>query len=192
MKKTYYILIIIAILFLGFLVFQNQGYSFLKENIERTQAAVNEYLEAGCMIPSDSTLENPAPVNFQLLSGYFEKDLEFKKPAKYWLTKTNEVFASTIDAPDVEQGDSLLTWNKVTDAEKYNIYYVNFINTPIVLHHGTNDKSVPLKWSLNLVNKLQEYNKNYKFYRYTDDHNLSNNFFSVLRKDVIFFKSFIN
>ncbi|HMA69628.1 MAG TPA: alpha/beta fold hydrolase [Candidatus Mcinerneyibacterium sp.] len=70
--------------------------------------------------------------------------------------------------------------------------YVNFINTPIVLHHGTNDKSVPLKWSLNLVNKLQEYNKNYKFYRYTDDHNLSNNFFSVLRKDVIFFKSFIN
>src|SRR6056297_1872882 len=124
MKKTYYILIIIAILFLGFLVFQNQGYSFLKENIERTQAAVNEYLEAGCMIPSDSTLENPAPVNFQLLSGYFEKDLEFKKPAKYWLTKTNEVFASTIDAPDVEQGDSLLTWNKVTDAEKYNIYKI--------------------------------------------------------------------
>src|SRR6056297_232241 len=124
MKKTYYILIIIAILFSGFLVFQNQDYKFLKKNIDRTQAAVNDYLAEGCQIPNDATLEKPIPVNFQLLSGYLKEDLEFKKPAKYWLTKTNEVFASTIDAPSVEKNDNTLRWNEIEGAKQYNVYKI--------------------------------------------------------------------
>ncbi|TYB32100.1 MAG: prolyl oligopeptidase family serine peptidase [Candidatus Mcinerneyibacterium aminivorans] len=66
--------------------------------------------------------------------------------------------------------------------------YVNYIDIPIILHHGTMDKSVPFQWSLNLVEELKKHGKDYTFYSYKDDHNLSNNFFSVLARDVKFFK----
>jgi len=76
--------------------------------------------------------------------------------------------------------------------ENFSLYsvtnYVNNIEIPLNIHHGTKDKSVPLEWSMNLAEKLKNYGKNYTFYTYEDDHNLANNFFSVLERDAQFFR----
>jgi dipeptidyl aminopeptidase/acylaminoacyl peptidase len=68
----------------------------------------------------------------------------------------------------------------------------HYIKTPLVIHHGTLDESVPYEWSLSLTDILSRNKVNYKFYTYKDDHNFSKgNFYIVLKKDVDFFKSLI-
>lgn len=68
---------------------------------------------------------------------------------------------------------------------------INYIKVPIILHHGTDDESVPYEWSLQLIDKFDEAKINYKFYTYKgEDHNFTKkSFYSVLKKDVEFFKS---
>jgi dipeptidyl aminopeptidase/acylaminoacyl peptidase len=63
------------------------------------------------------------------------------------------------------------------------------VNTPLIIHHGTNDQSVPLKWSETLVAKLKEAGKEVQFFTYeNDNHNLAAHFSKVLEKDVAFFQ----
>ncbi|MCK4799046.1 MAG: alpha/beta fold hydrolase [Spirochaetes bacterium] len=68
---------------------------------------------------------------------------------------------------------------------------INYIKAPIILHHGTDDESVPYEWSLQLTDKFDEAKIDYKFYTYKgEDHNFAKkSFYSVLKKDVEFFKS---
>ena len=46
---------------------------------------------------------------------------------------------------------------------------VKYIKTPLILHHGTRDESVPYNWSINLMKKFDEAKVNYKFYSYEDE-----------------------
>lgn len=71
-------------------------------------------------------------------------------------------------------------------------YYLELINTPVLLHHGTNDKSVPIELSIRLSNELITRSKNVTFYTYEgDNHNISNNKITAFQRDIDFFKSFI-
>lgn len=69
---------------------------------------------------------------------------------------------------------------------------LEYIRAPLLIHHGTLDDSVPFKWSLDLIKKLESYGKKYTFHEYTDDHNFAKTYFyTVLKRDVDFFKSYI-
>ncbi len=67
----------------------------------------------------------------------------------------------------------------------------HLIDMPVLLHHGTEDESVPYEWGLSLVEKFEGNGVVYKFYTYIGgDHNLSGkNFFTAIERDVAFFNS---
>ena len=60
------------------------------------------------------------------------------------------------------------------DADKYNVTtYLEKINSPIQLHQGTIDEEVPVIWSNELVDKLEELEKDVEYFTYAGaDHNL--------------------
>ncbi|MBN2546725.1 MAG: prolyl oligopeptidase family serine peptidase, partial [Spirochaetes bacterium] len=99
---------------------------------------------------------------------------------------------------NIVQADEMLQFYKDTFGEenfgKFSpTNYLNYIQAPLIIQHGTKDDSVPFKWSVDLAEKLKENNKYYEFYSYEgDDHNFAKgSFYKVLKKDVDFFKKYM-
>jgi len=71
--------------------------------------------------------------------------------------------------------------------------YTHLIQTPLIIHHGTKDESVPYAWTVNLLKVLDKNNIDYTFYSYeNENHNLSKySFYTALKRDVEFFKKHI-
>ncbi|HBI17474.1 MAG TPA: alpha/beta hydrolase [Candidatus Moranbacteria bacterium] len=68
-------------------------------------------------------------------------------------------------------------------------FYLRYISSPIQLHHGTKDKSVPVELSLRLKKELEKAQKNVEYFEYTgDDHNLSQNYSLAWERTITFFK----
>jgi dipeptidyl aminopeptidase/acylaminoacyl peptidase len=70
------------------------------------------------------------------------------------------------------------------------LFYLDDLVTPMILHHGTQDTSVPSVWSVNLHAKLNELGKESTLHLYEgNDHELSlkNEHLTALERDVIFF-----
>ena len=61
-------------------------------------------------------------------------------------------------------GDNLEFWNNISA-----INFLDKIASPILVHHGDKDESVPLEWSDKLVNKLKENKKDVTYYTYPDE-----------------------
>ncbi len=76
------------------------------------------------------------------------------------------------------------------DVEKYSLTnYFDRINSPLQIHQGTGDKSVPLEWSNNLVKTLKNKEKDVIYFTYTGaDHNLQPNWNQVVARDLLFFR----
>ncbi|MCJ7826381.1 prolyl oligopeptidase family serine peptidase, partial [Patescibacteria group bacterium] len=71
--------------------------------------------------------------------------------------------------------------------------YLDRIAAPIIFHQGTDDESVPLKWSNDFVKEMQGRGKNIRYYIYQGaDHNLSTGWNTVVSRDVDFFRSFLH
>lgn len=88
-------------------------------------------------------------------------------------------------------------WDKMFNSTDYYklspINYVKDIKVPIILHHGRQDDSVPYSWSESLVLEFKKHKTNFVFYSYNDDHNFAKKYFyTVLRRDVEFFKKYIS
>jgi dipeptidyl aminopeptidase/acylaminoacyl peptidase len=78
-------------------------------------------------------------------------------------------------------------WNSISPNT-----YVADIQTPIQLHHGTADASVPIRLSEILADELKGANKPYEFFRYpNDDHNLSKNLSLAMQRTVVFFDKYV-
>jgi dipeptidyl aminopeptidase/acylaminoacyl peptidase len=84
------------------------------------------------------------------------------------------------------------------ELESYNIAdfspmtHLDRIKIPLYVHHGTDDESVPFEWSVTLIEKLGEAGVDATFLRYEgENHNISKSFYSVLDRDMEFFKKFI-
>jgi uncharacterized membrane protein/fermentation-respiration switch protein FrsA (DUF1100 family) len=68
--------------------------------------------------------------------------------------------------------------------------YLNDINVPILLQHGTGDTTVPYNWSVELNNELLKLGKNSKLISYPNDtHNLPLSWNEAISEDLNFFKS---
>lgn len=70
---------------------------------------------------------------------------------------------------------------------------LNLIQTPLLLHHGTADESVPYDWGAALHTALQEAGKSVVFYTYQNDtHDIPRNWGVALGRDVEFFRSLLD
>ncbi|MBN1798327.1 MAG: alpha/beta fold hydrolase [Spirochaetales bacterium] len=71
--------------------------------------------------------------------------------------------------------------------------YTHLIQTPLIIHHGTKDESVPYSWTVNLLKILDKNNVDYIFHSYeNENHNLSKySFYNALKRDVAFFREHI-
>jgi dipeptidyl aminopeptidase/acylaminoacyl peptidase len=68
------------------------------------------------------------------------------------------------------------------------IAYVDDISGPLQLHHGTNDADVPPEFSDSLDQAMQAAGKTVEYYIYDgDNHNLLNNWGTVMRRTIEFF-----
>jgi uncharacterized protein len=78
------------------------------------------------------------------------------------------------------------------DIEKYSpSNYYSWINASIQIHQGSNDESVPLKWSDNLVEELTKLDKKVEYFTYPGaDHNLMpDGWDDAVLKSLSFYKS---
>ncbi len=71
--------------------------------------------------------------------------------------------------------------------------YLDLINAPMQIHQGLNDDAVPFEWSNELIEKLNELEKDVTYYTYPSaDHNLRPNWNTVIQRDLIFFQKHLN
>lgn len=67
----------------------------------------------------------PKPIDFDKIHPDYTRNLPKIKGVKYWIDFQGKIWASTIDSPEViDISSGVLTWNKVTDAQYYNVYQV--------------------------------------------------------------------
>lgn len=72
------------------------------------------------------------------------------------------------------------------------ITFINNITAPILIHHGTADKSVPIEWSEKLVKDLKAHEKDVQFYAYKGEpHEFINAWPLVMKRTVEFFDSYL-
>ncbi|OGD93933.1 hypothetical protein A3A48_04365 [Candidatus Curtissbacteria bacterium RIFCSPLOWO2_01_FULL_37_9] len=79
------------------------------------------------------------------------------------------------------------------DSELYSLTnYFDRINSPIQLHQGTADESVPIKWSDQLADELNKLNKTIRYHTYSgEDHNFSRgNWQTVIDRSKTFYLSY--
>lgn len=76
-----------------------------------------------------------------------------------------------------------------TELKKLSPYqYVSYITAPLLIHHGTNDESVPYSWSTTLSSQLTAKKIPHTFYTYDDDHNFTHGSrATVIERDLQFF-----
>ncbi len=85
---------------------------------------------------------------------------------------------------------SLAEFEKDYDVNQYSFEeHLDWIQAPILIHQGTEDESVPVKWSDNLVERLKELEKEVDYYLYPGvDHNLKGAWETVVQRDLEFFQ----
>jgi dipeptidyl aminopeptidase/acylaminoacyl peptidase len=70
--------------------------------------------------------------------------------------------------------------------------YLSDLSGPIQIHHGTDDWMVPLAWSEEFIQEMEDVHMPYEFYTYEgDDHNISNNFREAMQRTVAFFDRYV-
>lgn len=113
-----------------------------------------------------------------------------------WFNKSHRpqlVEALTTPSPYVrtiallgEPTDTSALWKSLSP-----LSYLQAINTPLQLNHGTADPTVPYAWSEELYQMLQKANKQVTFESYPNaDHNLSPSSFTAYQKNVAFFQKY--
>jgi fermentation-respiration switch protein FrsA (DUF1100 family) len=67
--------------------------------------------------------------------------------------------------------------------------YLNQIKAPLQIHQGTADKSVPVAWSNEFVEKLDELEITNSYFRHSGaDHNMVGSWNEVVKQDLEFFE----
>jgi dipeptidyl aminopeptidase/acylaminoacyl peptidase len=87
-----------------------------------------------------------------------------------------------------EQIDAQFTTEEYASLTPNN--YLESIDVPILVHHGTEDESVPFEWSVPFRERLDTAGVDYTFYEYPgENHNISKSFYKVMEQDMAFFRS---
>lgn len=102
-------------------------------------------------------------------------------------TRDREDEASDIISAYGEFEDNQAFWDEISP-----INYLDRIQTPIMLHHGTEDESVPLEWSDKLDQAMRQENKPITYYVYPDErHEFINEWPIVMQRTNLFFETYL-
>lgn len=87
----------------------------------------------------------------------------------------------------------LAKFENLYDVEHYTIdNYVERINAPIQLHQGTSDNAVPIGWTNEFVDILNELEKEITYYTYLGaDHNMVPIWDTVVARNLVFFNKYL-
>jgi uncharacterized protein len=70
--------------------------------------------------------------------------------------------------------------------------YLNFSESPVMIHHGTADESCPVEWARKLNDSLTAHQKNVTFYEYPNGkHEFINEWPLVMKRTVDFFDEYV-
>jgi dipeptidyl aminopeptidase/acylaminoacyl peptidase len=70
--------------------------------------------------------------------------------------------------------------------------YATDITAPVQVHHGSADEDVPMSFSDGFVKRMQDAGKAVEYFTYPgDNHNLSVNFSTAMRRTIAFFDSYL-
>lgn len=85
----------------------------------------------------------------------------------------------------------LADFEKDYDVDRYSSdKFLDRIQAPIIIHQGTADEYVPVKWTEQLVDKLKDLKKETTYYTYPGaDHNLKPSWETVVSRDLNFFQA---
>ena len=74
------------------------------------------------------------------------------------------------------------------------VNHLQYLSTPLLIHHARGDVSVPYIWSENLIVQLAEAGKEFAFHSYDSDNHLfgSDNRLKAIQRDIEFFKQHAN
>lgn len=99
--------------------------------------------------------------------------------ARSWRTAWQQTYGSPEENPDF--------WNSVSAN-----YFVADISGPVQIHHARGDQSVPWEFSQTLADELQAANQEVELFLYDgDDHDISGNFSTAMRRSVAFFDRYL-
>ena len=94
---------------------------------------------------------------------------------KNYLTKLDSVIQALGFKYDINSGDP--------------IHFIEDITQALIIHHATNETSVPYQWSESLAAKLFKHGKEFEFYSYESENHLfkDKNLKKAIERDVAFF-----
>ena len=76
-------------------------------------------------------------------------------------------------------------WNSIDPTN-----FLSSITSPIELHVGLSDETVPPNFSINLAKRLQQVGKSVEIFQYPgNDHDISQNFSEAMQRTILFFKA---
>ncbi len=87
----------------------------------------------------------------------------------------------------------LAKFENLYNVEQYSIdNYVDRINAPIQLHQGTSDNAVPVRWTNEFVDILNELEKEITYYTYPGaNHNMVPAWNTVVERNLVFFNKYL-
>jgi len=87
----------------------------------------------------------------------------------------------------------LAKFENLYDVEQYSIdNYLERINAPIQLHQGTSDDAVPVEWTNEFVDILDELEKEISYYKYLGaNHNMVPSWNTVVERNLVFFNKYL-
>ncbi len=87
----------------------------------------------------------------------------------------------------------LAKFENLYDVELYSIdNYLEKINAPIQLHQGTSDNAVPIEWTNEFIDILNELEKEITYYTYSGaNHNMVPSWNTVVERNLVFFNKYL-
>ncbi|MBI5954018.1 MAG: alpha/beta fold hydrolase [Chloroflexi bacterium] len=96
-----------------------------------------------------------------------------------WRTAWLETYGSPEDNP--------VFWDSVSATS-----YLTSLSGPLQLHHGSDDKDVPMAFSIRLAELTREAGQTADLYTYDgDNHNISENFSTAMQRTIAFFDTYL-
>jgi dipeptidyl aminopeptidase/acylaminoacyl peptidase len=144
---------------------KNSNYKFIdKNNIGMLGHSLGGGIALNIMVAKPGLIKAYvlfAPISIDYVDN-FNRWIRRIRPSeeKYGATKIAKKIIEKYGTPEDNPGfwDGLSAKNFLQNA-----------NDPVIVHHGTADKSVPIEWSKRLAKSFEDHEKEIKFYVYKDD-----------------------
>ena len=99
--------------------------------------------------------------------------------ARRWRTQLVEQFGTPAENPTF--------WDSISANS-----YLADLSGPVQIHHGTNDASVPVEFSVTLFDQLKAAGQSAEIYTYLgDDHNIAQSFSQAMQRSIEFFDTHV-